>query len=142
MEEISKKLKKEKNILISKNQEVNKFPFSRKGAPVPEFITDFQIGNLNNVNEIINDDEIDFDDFGVFKEDLININMEQKPLKNEKQMDKLINLTIPEKNESNQEMKKIYKLTIENALLRKEGDINNISPDSNIHNIDMVLHYL
>ena len=142
LEEISKKLKKEKNILISKNQEVNKFPFSRKGAPVPEFITDFQIGNLNNVNEIINDDEIDFDDFGVFKEDLININMEQNPLKNEKQMDKLINLTIPEKNESNQEMKKIYKLTIENALLRKEGDINNISPDSNIHNIDMVLHYL
>jgi len=142
LEEISNKLKIEKNNLILKNQEINKFDFSRKGAPVPEFITDFQIGNLNNINEIINDDEIDINDFGVFKEDLIDINPPKEPLIKEKPLDKLISLTLPEKNYSNKDMKKIYKLTIEDIINKNKEEINKISLESNIHNIDMVLHYL
>ena len=142
LEEISNKLKIEKDNLILKNQEVNKFKFSRDGAPVPEFITDFQIGNLNNINQIINDDEIDINDFGVFKEDLIDINPPKEPLITEKPMDKLISLTLPEKNDSNEEMKKIYKLTIEDIITKNKESINIISPESNIHNIDMILHYL
>ena len=142
LEEISKSLKIEKNELIMKNKEINEFPFSRKGAPVPQFITDFQNGNFKNVNEIINDEEIDLNDYGGFKEDLIDINMEEKKISKQKPGDNLISLTIPEKNESNEEIKKIYKLTIDNILSNNTEDINKISPDSNIHNIDMVLHYL
>ena len=142
LEEISNNLKIEKNELIIKNKEINEFSFSRNGAPVPKFITDFQNGNLDKINEIINDDEIDFNDFGVFKEDLIDINDEKKSLPKDKTIDNLISLTIPEKNESNEEMKKIYKLTIDNILSNSREEINNISLDSNIHNIDMVLHYL
>ena len=142
LEEISKSLKIEKNELIMKNKEINEFPFSRKGAPVPLFITDFQNGNFKNVNEIINDEEIDLNDYGGFKEDLIDINMEEKKISKQKPGDNLISLTIPEKNESNEEIKKIYKLTIDNILSNNTEDINKISPDSNIHNIDMVLHYL
>ena len=142
LEEISNKLKIEKNNMILKNQEVNKFEFSRNGAPVPEFITDFQIGNLDNINQIINDDEIDINDFGVFKEDLIDLNPPKEPLITQKPIDKLITLTLPEKNDTNEEMKKIYKLTIEDILIKNKEDINKISPDSNIYNIDMVLHYL
>lgn len=99
LEELSNKLKIEKNNLILKNQEVNKYKFSRNGAPVPEFVTDFQIGNLNNINQIINDDEIDINDFGIFKEDLIDINPPKEPLVTEKPIDKLITLTLPEKND-------------------------------------------
>ena len=142
LEEISKSLKIEKNELIMKNKEINEFPFSRKGAPVPQFITDFQNGNFKNVNVIINDEEIDLNDYGGFKEDLIDINMEEKKISKQKPGDNLISLTIPEKNESNEEIKKIYKLTIDNILSNNTEDINKISPDSNIHNIDMVLHYL
>ena len=142
LEELSNKLKIEKNNLILKNQEVNKYKFSRNGAPVPEFVTDFQIGNLNNINQIINDDEIDINDFGIFKEDLIDINPPKEPLVTEKPIDKLITLTLPEKNESNEEMKKIYKLTIEDIINKNKEEINKISNESNIHNIDMVLHYL
>ena len=142
LEEISKSLKIEKNELIMKNKEINEFPFSRKGAPVPLFITDFQNGNFKNVNEIINDEEIDLNDYGGFKEDLIDINMEEKKISKQKPGDNLISLTIPEKNESNEEIKKIYKLTIDNILSNNKEDIDKISPDSNIHNIDMVLHYL
>ena len=142
LEEISNNLKIEKNELIIKNKEINEFSFSRNGAPVPKFITDFQNGNLDKINEIINDDEIDFNDFGVFEEDLIEINDEKKSLPKDKTKDNLISLTIPEKNESNEEMKKIYKLTIDNILSNSREGINNISLDSNIHNIDMVLHYL
>ena len=142
LEEISKSLKIEKNELIMKNKEINEFPFSRKGAPVPLFITDFQNGNFKNVNEIINDEEIDLNNYGGFKEDLIDINMEEKKISKQKPGDNLISLTIPEKNESNEEIKKIYKLTIDNILSNNTEDINKISPDSNIHNIDMVLHYL
>ena len=142
LEEISKNLKIEKDNLIIKNEEINEFKFSRKGAPVPKFITDFQNGNIENINKIINDDEIDFNDFDVFKNELIDINIEQKPLKKEKNRDNLISLTIPEKNDSNKEMKQIYNLTIDNILLNNKEEINKISPDSNIHNIDMVLHYL
>ena len=142
LEELSNKLKIEKNNLILKNQEVNKYKFSRNGAPVPEFVTDFQIGNLNNINQIINDDEIDINDFGIFKEDLIDINPPKEPLVTEKSIDKLITLTLPEKNESNEEMKKIYKLTIEDIINKNKEEINKISNESNIHNIDMVLHYL
>ena len=116
LEEISKSLKIEKNELIMKNKEINEFPFSRKGAPVPLFITDFQNGNFKNVNEIINDEEIDLNDYGGFKEDLIDINMEEKKISKQKPGDNLISLTIPEKNESNEEIKKIYKLTIDNIL--------------------------
>ena len=142
LEEISRNLKIEKDGLIMKNKEINEFPFSGKGAPVPKFITDFQIGNLRNVNEIINDDEIDFNDLGAFNEDLIDINTDKKNISKEKPLDNLITLTIPEKNESNEEMKKIYKLTIDNILSHNKEEINKISPDSNIHNIEMVLHYL
>ena len=99
LEEISKSLKIEKNELIMKNKEINEFPFSRKGAPVPQFITDFQNGNFKNVNEIINDEEIDLNDYGGFKEDLIDINMEEKKISKQKPGDNLISLTIPEKNE-------------------------------------------
>jgi hypothetical protein len=142
LEEISHKLKEEKDNLILKNQEINKYNFSRGGAPVPEFITDFQIGNLKNMNQIINDDEIDVNDFGVFKEDLIDINPPKEPLITEKPIDKLITLTLPEKNDTNKEMKKIYKLTIEDIINKNKEEINKISNESNIHNIDMVLHYL
>ena len=142
LEEISNNLKIEKNNLVLTNHEINEFKFSRKGAPVPEFITDFQNGNLQNINKIINDDEIDFNDFGCFNEDLIDINNQQKQLKKEKAKDNLISLTIPEKNDSNKEMKNIYKLTIDNILSNTKEEVNKISPDSNIHNIDMVLHYL
>ena len=68
--------------------------------------------------------------------------MEEKKISKQKPGDNLISLTIPEKNESNEEIKKIYKLTIDNILSNNTEDINKISPDSNIHNIDMVLHYL
>ena len=142
LEEISQKLKREKDNLIIKNEEVNEFKFSRKGAPVPKFITDFQNGNFENINKIINDDEIDFNDFEVFNNELIDINIEQKPLMKEKHRDNLISLTIPEKNDSIEEMKQIYNLTINNIILNNKEEINKISPDSNIHNIDMVLHYL
>ena len=142
LEEISNNLKIEKNNLVITNQEINEFKFSRKGAPVPEFITDFQNGNLQNINKIINDDEIDFNDFGYFKEDLLDINAKPEPMKKEKAQDNLISLTIPEKNDSNKEMKNIYKLTIDNILSNTKEEVNKISPDSNIHNIDMVLHYL
>ena len=142
LEEINKSLKMEKDELIMKNKEINEFQFSGKSAPVPKFITDFQIGNLRNVNEIINDEEIDFNDLGAFSEDLININEEKKELTKEKPADNLISLTIPEKNDSNEEMKKIYKLTIDNILSNNKEEMNKLSPDSNIHNIDMVLHYL
>ena len=142
LEEISNNLKIEKNNLVLTNHEINEFKFSRKGAPVPEFITDFQNGNLQNINKIINDDEIDFNDFGCFNEDIIDINNQQKQLKKEKAKDNLISLTIPEKNDSNKEMKNIYKLTIDNILSNTKEEVNKISPDSNIHNIDMVLHYL
>ena len=142
LEEINKKLKLEKDYLISKNQEINKFKFSRGGAPVPEFITDFQISNLNNINQIINDDEIDINDFGIFKEDLIDINPPKEPIITEKHIDKLITLTLPEKNDTNEEMKKIYKLTIENIINKNKEKLNKISPESNIHNINMVLYYL
>ena len=142
LEEISNNLKIEKNNLVITNHEINEFKFSRKGAPVPEFITDFQNGNLQNINKIINDDEIDFNDFGCFNEDLIDINNQQKQLKKEKAKDNLISLTIPEKNDSNKEMKNIYKLTIDNILSNTKEEVNKISPDSNIHNIDMILHYL
>ena len=142
LEEISQKLKREKDNLIIKNEEVNEFKFSRKGAPVPKFITDFQSGNFENINKIINDDEIDFNDFEVFNNELIDINIEQKPLTKEKHRDNLISLTIPEKNDSNEEMKQIYNLTIDNIILNNKEEINKVSPDSNIHNIDMVLHYL
>ena len=142
LEEISNNLKIEKNNLVITNHEINEYKFSRNGAPVPEFITDFQNGNLKNINKIINDDEIDFNDFGCFNEDLIDINAKQKPLEKEKAKDNLISLTIPEKNESNKEMKNIYKMTIDNILSNSKEEVNKISPDSNIHNIDMVLHYL
>ena len=142
LEEISNNLKIEKNNLVITNQEINEYKFSRNGAPVPEFITDFQNGNLKNINKIINDDEIDFNDFGCFNEDLIDINAKQKPLEKEKAKDNLISLTIPEKNDSNKEMKNIYKMTIDNILSNSKEEVNKISPDSNIHNIDMVLHYL
>ena len=142
LEEISNNLIIEKNNLVLTNHEINEFKFSRKGAPVPEFITDFQNGNLQNINKIINDDEIDFNDFGCFNEDIIDINNQQKQLKKEKAKDNLISLTIPEKNDSNKEMKNIYKLTIDNILSNTKEEVNKISPDSNIHNIDMVLHYL
>ena len=142
LEEISQKLKREKDNLIIKNEEVNEYKFSRKGAPVPKFITDFQNGNFENINKIINDDEIDFNDFEVFNNELIDINIEQKPLTKEKHRDNLISLTIPEKNDSNEEMKQIYNLTIDNIILNNKEEINKVSPDSNIHNIDMVLHYL
>ena len=142
LEEISNKLKTEKNNLILKNQEINKFKFSRKGAPVPQFITDFQFGNSNNNNKIINDDEIDINDIGIFKEDLININAPKEPLVTEKCIDKLLTLTLPEKNDSNEEMKKIYKMTIEDIINKNKEELDKISPESNIHNIDMVLHYL
>ena len=142
LEEISNNLKIEKNNLVITNHEINEYKFSRNGAPVPEFITDFQNGNLKNINKIINDDEIDFNDFGCFNEDLIDINAKQKPLEKEKAKDNLISLTIPEKNNSNKEMKNIYKMTIDNILSNSKEEVNKISPDSNIHNIDMVLHYL
>ena len=142
LEEISNNLKIEKNNLVITNHEINEYKFSRNGAPVPEFITDFQNGNLKNINKIINDDEIDFNDFGCFNEDLIDINAKQKPLEKEKAKDNLISLTIPEKNDSNKEMKNIYKMTIDNILSNSKEQVNKISPDSNIHNIDMVLHYL
>ena len=142
LEEISNNLKIEKNNLVITNQEINEYKFSRNGAPVPEFIADFQNGNLKNINKIINDDEIDFNDFGCFNEDLIDINAKQKPLEKEKAKDNLISLTIPEKNDSNKEMKNIYKMTIDNILSNSKEEVNKISPDSNIHNIDMVLHYL
>ena len=142
LEEISNNLKIEKNNLIITNHEINEYKFSRNGAPVPEFIADFQNGNLKNINKIINDDEIDFNDFGCFNEDLIDINAKQKPLEKEKAKDNLISLTIPEKNDSNKEMKNIYKMTIDNILSNSKEEVNKISPDSNIHNIDMVLHYL
>ena len=142
LEEISNNLKIEKNNLVITNHEINEYKFSRNGAPVPEFITDFQNGNLKNINKIINDDEIDFNDFGCFNEDLIDINAKQKPLEKEMAKDNLIALTIPEKNESNKEMKNIYKMTIDNILSNSKEEVNKISPDSNIHNIDMVLHYL
>ena len=142
LEEISNNLKIEKNNLVITNHEINEYKFSRNGAPVPEFITDFQNGNLKNINKIINDDEIDFNDFGCFNEDLIDINAKQKPLEKEMAKDNLITLTIPEKNESNKEMKNIYKMTIDNILSNSKEEVNKISPDSNIHNIDMVLHYL
>ena len=142
LEEISNNLKIEKNNLVITNHEINEYKFSRNGAPVPEFITDFQNGNLKNINKIINDDEIDFNDFGCFNEDLIDINAKQKPLEKEMAKDNLITLTIPEKNESNKEMKNIYKMTIDNILSNSKEQVNKISPDSNIHNIDMVLHYL
>ena len=142
LEEISNNLKIEKNNLVITNHEINEYKFSRNGAPVPEFITDFQNGNLKNINKIINDDEIDFNDFGCFNEDLIDINAKQKPLEKEKAKDNLISLTIPEKNDSNKEMKNIYKMTIDNILSNSKEEVNKISPDSNIHNIDMVLHYL
>ena len=142
LEEISNNLKIEKNNLVITNHEINEYKFSRNGAPVPEFIADFQNGNLKNINKIINDDEIDFNDFGCFNEDLIDINAKQKPLEKEMAKDNLIALTIPEKNESNKEMKNIYKMTIDNILSNSKEEVNKISPDSNIHNIDMVLHYL
>ena len=142
LEEISNNLKIEKNNLVITNHEINEYKFSRNGAPVPEFIADFQNGNLKNINKIINDDEIDFNDFGCFNEDLIDINAKQKPLEKEKAKDNLISLTIPEKNDSNKEMKNIYKMTIDNILSNSKEEVNKISPDSNIHNIDMVLHYL
>ena len=142
LEEISNNLKIEKNNLVITNHEINEYKFSRHSAPVPEFITDFQNGNLKNINKIINDDEIDFNDFGCFNEDLIDINAKQKPLEKEKAKDNLISLTIPEKNDSNKEMKNIYKMTIDNILSNSKEEVNKISPDSNIHNIDMVLHYL
>ena len=142
LEEISNNLKIEKNNLVITNHEINEYKFSRNGAPVPEFIADFQNGNLKNINKIINDDEIDFNDFGCFNEDLIDINAKQKPLEKEMAKDNLITLTIPEKNESNKEMKNIYKMTIDNILSNSKEEVNKISPDSNIHNIDMVLHYL
>ena len=142
LEEISNNLKIEKNNLVITNHEINEYKFSRNGAPVPEFIADFQNGNLKNINKIINDDEIDFNDFGCFNEDLIDINAKQKPLEKEMAKDNLITLTIPEKNESNKEMKNIYKMTIDNILSNSKEQVNKISPDSNIHNIDMVLHYL
>ena len=142
LEDISNNLKIEKNNLVITNHEINEYEFSRKGAPVPEFIIDFQNGNLKNINKIINDDEIDFNDFGCFNEDLIDINTKQKPLEKEKAKDNLISLTIPEKNDSNKEMKNIYKMTIDNILSNSKEKVNKISPDSNIHNIDMVLHYL
>ena len=142
LEEISNNLKIEKNNLVITNHEINEYKFSRNGAPVPEFITDFQNGNLKNINKIINDDEIDFNDFGCFNEDLIDINAKQKPLEKEMVKDNLISLTIPEKNDSNKEMKNIYKMTIDNILSNSKEEVNKISPDSNIHNIDMVLHYL
>ena len=142
LEEINKNLTHQKNELIIKNKEINEFKFSGNGAPVPKFITDFQNGNSEKVNEIINDDEIDLNDFGNFTEDLIDINIEHKQITKEKSIDNLISLTIPEKNESNEEMKKIYRLTVDNILINYKEDINKISPDSNIHNIDMVLHYL
>ena len=142
LEEISNNLKIEKNNLVITNHEINEYKFSRNGAPVPEFITDFQNGNLKNINKIINDDEIDFNDFGCFNEDLIDINAKQKPLEKEMAKDNLITLTIPEKNESNKEMKNIYKMTIDNILSNSKEEVNKISPDSNIHNIDMVLLYL
>ena len=142
LEEISNNLNIEKNNLVITNHEINEYKFSRNGAPVPEFITDFQNGNLKNINKIINDDEIDFNDFGCFNEDLIDINAKQKPLEKEKAKDNLISLTIPEKNDSNKEMKNIYKMTIDNILSNSKEEVNKISPDSNIHNIDMVLHYL
>ena len=142
LEEISNNLKIEKNNLVITNHEINEYKFSRNGAPVPEFIADFQNGNLKNINKIINDDEIDFNDFGCFNEDLIDINAKQKPLEKEKAKDNLISLTIPEKNNSNKEMKNIYKMTIDNILSNSKEEVNKISPDSNIHNIDMVLHYL
>ena len=142
LEEISNNLKIEKNNLVITNHEINEYKFSRNGAPVPEFIADFQNGNLKNINKIINDDEIDFNDFGCFNEDLIDINAKQKPLEKEMAKDNLITLTVPEKNESNKEMKNIYKMTIDNILSNSKEEVNKISPDSNIHNIDMVLHYL
>ena len=142
LEEISNNLKIEKNNLVITNHEINEYKFSRNGAPVPEFITDFQNGNLKNINKIINDDEIDFNDFGCFNEDLIDITAKQKPLEKEMVKDNLISLTIPEKNESNKEMKNIYKMTIDNILSNSKEEVNKISPDSNIHNIDMVLLYL
>ena len=142
LEEISNNLKIEKNNLVITNHEINEYKFSRNGAPVPEFIADFQNGNLKNINKIINDDEIDFNDFGCFNEDLIDINAKQKPLEKEMAKDNLITLTIPEKNESNKETKNIYKMTIDNILSNSKEEVNKISPDSNIHNIDMVLHYL
>ena len=142
LEEISNNLKIEKNNLVITNHEINEYKFSRNGAPVPEFIADFQNGNLKNINKIINDDEIDFNDFGCFNDDLIDINAKQKPLEKEKAKDNLISLTIPEKNDSNKEMKNIYKMTIDNILSNSKEEVNKISPDSNIHNIDMVLHYL
>ena len=142
LEEISNNLKIEKNNLVITNHEINEYKFSRNGAPVPEFIADFQNGNLKNINKIINDDEIDFNDFGCFNEDLIDINAKQKPLEKEMAKDNLITLTLPEKNESNKEMKNIYKMTIDNILSNSKEEVNKISPDSNIHNIDMVLHYL
>ena len=142
LEEISNNLKIEKNNLVITNHEINEYKFSRNGAPVPEFITDFQNGNLKNINKIINDDEIDFNDFGCFNDDLIDINAKQKPLEKEKAKDNLISLTIPEKNNSNKEMKNIYKMTIDNILSNSKEEVNKISPDSNIHNIDMVLLYL
>ena len=142
LEDISNKLKIEKDNLILKNQEINKYKFSRGGAPVPKFISDFQFGNPNITNQIINDDEIDINDMGVFEVDLININARKEPLITEKPIDKLVNLTLPEKNDSNAEMKKIYKLTIENIIAKNKEELNKISPESNIHNIDMVLHYL
>ena len=141
LEEIRNKLKIEKNNLIMKNMEVNKFRFSKRGAPVPEFITDFQIGNPNINDQIINDEEIDINDMGIFKDDLININLPKEPLITERHIDKLVSLTLPEKNDSNEEMQKIYKLTIEGIINKKE-ELDKISPESNIHNIDMALHYL
>ena len=74
--------------------------------------------------------------------DLIDLNPPKEPLITQKPIDKLITLTLPEKNDTNEEMKKIYKLTIEDILIKNKEDINKISPDSNIYNIDMVLHYL
>ena len=142
LEEISNKLKIEKNKLILKNQEINKFKFSKEGAPVPIFITDFQIGNQNNNNQIINDNEIDINDMGNFEEDLININDKKNISITEKYIDKLLILTLPEKNNTNEEMKKIYKLTIEDIINKNKEEFNKISSESNIHNIDMILHYL
>ena len=142
LEEISNKLKIEKNKLILKNQEINKFKFSKEGAPVPIFITDFQIGNQNNNNQIINDNEIDINDMENFEEDLININDKKNISITEKYIDKLLILTLPEKNNTNEEMKKIYKLTIEDIINKNKEEFNKISSESNIHNIDMILHYL
>ena len=77
-----------------------------------------------------------------FEEDLININDKKNISITEKYIDKLLILTLPEKNNTNEEMKKIYKLTIEDIINKNKEEFNKISSESNIHNIDMILHYL